>query len=78
MLGHSWIINVAGEDGGSCQTAASGRRDAAELRALVVENDLTSRELLARVLRLKGSKRHGDWAAQAAALLVMRRCVTTC
>jgi CheY-like chemotaxis protein len=40
-------------------------------RALVVENDLTSRELLARVLRLKGIDAHtAIGAAQAAALLL--------
>jgi len=40
-------------------------------RALVVENDLTSRELLARVLRLKGLDAHtAIGAAQAAALLL--------
>jgi CheY-like chemotaxis protein len=40
-------------------------------RALVVENDLTSRELLARVLRLKGVDAHtAIGAAQAAALLL--------
>ena len=40
-------------------------------RALVVENDLASRELLARVLRRKGLEAHtAVWAAQAAALLL--------
>ena len=40
-------------------------------RALVVENDLASRELLARVLRLKGLDAHtAIGAAQAAALLL--------
>jgi CheY-like chemotaxis protein len=39
-------------------------------RALVVENDLTSRELLARVLRLKGLDAHtAIGVPQAAALL---------
>ncbi|HEY7116541.1 MAG TPA: response regulator [Tepidisphaeraceae bacterium] len=51
----------------------SGRlpRDDVAARALVVENDLTSRELLARVLRLKGLDAHtAIGAAQAAALLL--------
>ncbi len=40
-------------------------------RALVVENDLASRELLARVLRLKGLEAYtAIGAAQAAALLL--------
>jgi CheY-like chemotaxis protein len=40
-------------------------------RALVVENDLASRELLARVLRLKGLDAHtAIGAAQAAGLLL--------
>jgi CheY-like chemotaxis protein len=40
-------------------------------RALVVENDLTSRELLARVLRSRGLDAHtAIGAAQAAALLL--------
>ena len=43
-------------------------------RALVVENDLTSRELLARVLRLKGFDAHtAIGVAQAAALLEAAR-----
>jgi CheY-like chemotaxis protein len=49
----------------------SSRPEAAVPRALVVENDLTSRELLARVLRLKGLDAHtAIGAAQAAALLL--------
>jgi CheY-like chemotaxis protein len=49
----------------------SSRPEPAALRALVVENDLTSRELLARVLRLKGLDAHtAIGAAQAAALLL--------
>jgi CheY-like chemotaxis protein len=43
-------------------------------RALVVENDLTSRELLARVLRLKGlDAQTAVGAPQAAALLLGSR-----
>jgi CheY-like chemotaxis protein len=43
-------------------------------RALVVENDLTSRELLARVLRLKGFDAHtAIGVPQAAALLLESR-----
>ena len=46
-----------------------------ELRALVVENDLASRELLARVLRRKGLEAYtAVGAAQAAVLLVEAPC----
>jgi CheY-like chemotaxis protein len=46
-----------------------------ELRALVVENDLASRELLARVLRRKGLEAYtAVGAAQAATLLVEAPC----
>lgn len=46
-------------------------REGGGLRALVVENDLASRELLARVLRRKGFEAYtAVGAAQAAALLV--------
>jgi CheY-like chemotaxis protein len=49
----------------------SSRQEVSPHRALVVENDLTSRELLARVLRLKGLDAHtAIGAAQAAALLL--------
>jgi CheY-like chemotaxis protein len=49
----------------------TSRQEPSPHRALVVENDLTSRELLARVLRSRGLDAHtAIGAAQAAALLL--------
>jgi CheY-like chemotaxis protein len=51
-------------------------KDQGVLRALVVENDLASRELLARVLRRKGMEAYtAVGVAQAASLLVEASCV---
>lgn len=51
--------------------SSRGAAAATPPRALVVENDLASRELLARVLRLKGLEAHtAIGAAQAAAVLL--------
>jgi PleD family two-component response regulator len=55
---------------------SEGIKDQGVLRALVVENDLASRELLARVLRRKGMEAYtAVGVAQAASLLVEASCV---
>src|SRR5258705_8534844 len=58
-------------DGDGVTMTAMSRLHPTGLTALVVENDLASRELLARVLRLKGvDAQTAIGAAQAAALLL--------
>lgn len=60
---------------GDVSDGSQEMREGSGLRALVVENDLASRELLARVLRRKGLEAYtAIGAAQAATLLVEAPC----